>query len=373
MLDNKTDIKPILLVDDEKDFTETTGMVLQAEGYRVQLANSGEEAIKLYEKGKYSLIITDINMPGLDGIELIRRIHEIDSEQRVIVLTGFPSHESQDEAFRLGSVNYLAKPFLAKRFIEVIEASLRNDDNSNELTGPIKVTCEDLLQMYAMEGKSTVLEISKGKNTGRIYFDKGAILHAETNANQGEEAFYEMQFWKGGRFDSKPLPENFPVTIQSSMTALLLEGARRHDERLQQEGGVEIENENIEEFTEEADKEELSIKENKMPELDTLLQKIETGVANIIGIVGVTEDGAVAANHGVDTPDEIGAVAAFVNASGKQLSAILGLGTLQAGVVTFGEQKLLAVNHNEYTIGLIVDGKASIKSTIAVVKNILST
>jgi len=220
----------ILFVDDEENFASMMAAVLEKEGFDVDIATRAETAFSMFKSEKYDLVVTDINMPGMDGIELIRKIHEIDEDQRVVVITGFPSHDSQSEAFKLGSVNYLVKPFLAERFIEVVNNSLNNHSQTDELVGPVKITCEDLLQMYALEQKKAILEIHNGAEIGYLYFQDGKIVHAETSDHKGEEAFYQIQTWKGGRFDTKSLRKNIPHTIDKNVHTLLLEGAKRLDD-----------------------------------------------------------------------------------------------------------------------------------------------
>lgn len=226
-LKNKTHI---LLVDDEPEFIETIGTILRSREFEVETATSGPIALELFARSDFDLVITDINMRGMDGIELIRRLRQAKPEQRVIVVTGFPSHESQEEAFKLGSLNYIVKPFSTERFLELVRKSI-NEEKGNGLVGPVQLTTEDLVQMYALDGKSVILEIRKGKNIGHIYFEKGKVIHAETDLSVGEEAFYEIQSWKDGVFKAEPFTKEVAKTIKKGVDALLIEGARIMDEQ----------------------------------------------------------------------------------------------------------------------------------------------
>ncbi len=218
----------VLFVDDEEAFANTMATFLSSHGFEVETAFEAKNAIALAASKNYQIIVTDINMPGMDGIELIRTIREISPDQRIIVFTGFPSHESQEEAYKLGVLNYLVKPFSTERFLELLNKALTV--NGEGLFGPVELTFEDLIQVYSQQLKSMVLEIQNGEETGRIHFKNGRIIHAETKTNKGTSAFYEIQSWKVGRFKTEPKVENVTETIDLSVDALILEGARLQDE-----------------------------------------------------------------------------------------------------------------------------------------------
>jgi DNA-binding response OmpR family regulator/predicted regulator of Ras-like GTPase activity (Roadblock/LC7/MglB family) len=218
----------ILLVDDDENFRITISEALRTEKYEIETAEGAIQALKKLKAGRYAIMITDLNMPGIDGIELIRQAIKVDPYMQVIIATGFPSNESQLEAFRLGVFNYIVKPFTLERLLEVIEKSLQED--GEQFVGPVELGCEDLIQLYSLGCRSIVLEIRKGKEIGHIYFDNGRVVHAKTNQNEGEVAFYEIQSWKGGIFKAKPYEERVVTSINSDVSTLILEGARLRDE-----------------------------------------------------------------------------------------------------------------------------------------------
>jgi len=116
----------ILLVDDEQEFAQNMATILQTNGYIVQTADSAQSAIEYLKNERFDLVITDINMPGMDGIELMRQIRQIYPDQRIIIITGFPSYKSQEEAFKMGAIHYITKPFVIKQFLELISKSLND-------------------------------------------------------------------------------------------------------------------------------------------------------------------------------------------------------------------------------------------------------
>jgi len=100
-----------LVVDDEEIVRSFLIDVLTDEGYQVASVASGEEAIKLMTREEFDLIITDIKMPGTDGMEVLRVAKARDPNQNVIVMTGYASTETAVESMKLGAADYITKPF----------------------------------------------------------------------------------------------------------------------------------------------------------------------------------------------------------------------------------------------------------------------
>lgn len=100
----------ILVVDDEGANRYSVSKTLQRVGYMVSEAASGEDALDLIDKQEYDVVLTDIRMPGIDGVELLRRIKEKAPDAIVILMTGYASLGTAVEALRLGAHDYLIKP-----------------------------------------------------------------------------------------------------------------------------------------------------------------------------------------------------------------------------------------------------------------------
>ncbi len=103
--------RKILVVDDEESLRGLLLEVLRDEGYDVKEACSGEQAIELIKGSHFSLVITDIRMEGMNGIDLLRKVKEIDRETQVVLMTSYSSKETAISAVRLGAYDYLVKPF----------------------------------------------------------------------------------------------------------------------------------------------------------------------------------------------------------------------------------------------------------------------
>jgi putative two-component system response regulator len=100
----------ILIVDDEKMICSVIALRLNREGYACQMANNGTEALSHFYKDTFSLIISDIKMPEMDGIELLRRVKAMSPKMMVIMMTAHPEIDKAVEAMRLGAYDFLLKP-----------------------------------------------------------------------------------------------------------------------------------------------------------------------------------------------------------------------------------------------------------------------
>lgn len=103
--------KKILVVDDDPQLLDTLVELLEEEGARVVTASNGADAIRLSHAQAFDVIISDIQMPEIDGIELVRRLSKLQEGKPVILMTGFGSVDTLEEAMKHGAFDYLLKPF----------------------------------------------------------------------------------------------------------------------------------------------------------------------------------------------------------------------------------------------------------------------
>ena len=101
----------VLVVDDERSMRELLAIVLKREGYEVVLAENGRSAVAALERGPFDLLISDIKMPDMSGVEVLRAAKQMDPDILGIMITAFASTETAIEAMRLGACDYLSKPF----------------------------------------------------------------------------------------------------------------------------------------------------------------------------------------------------------------------------------------------------------------------
>ncbi len=101
----------ILLIDDDPGVRESTGRMLRAAGYTVQEVSTGEEGFELAKGGGFDVILSDMRMPGLSGIDVLRKLRDVHVDASFIVMTGFGTVDTAVEAMKLGAVDFVQKPF----------------------------------------------------------------------------------------------------------------------------------------------------------------------------------------------------------------------------------------------------------------------
>ncbi len=115
--------KKLLLVDDDESYLNIVKKILTKMEYAAEVAASSKEALKILEKEKYPLIITDLDMPGLDGVELCKQIKENDSKSIVYALSGYITEYDTENLEKSGFDGYLSKPAKIEVLKQAIEGA----------------------------------------------------------------------------------------------------------------------------------------------------------------------------------------------------------------------------------------------------------
>jgi two-component system response regulator PilR (NtrC family) len=131
----------VLVVDDEKSIQEFFAILLKKEGYEAACASGGEEALSLIAAKQYDLVISDVAMPGMSGLELLQKIKSDNPQSAVLMMTAYSDTESAVQAMKLGAVDYLLKPFKVEEIKAVIGQALeckKLASKTSRLSGAIK-------------------------------------------------------------------------------------------------------------------------------------------------------------------------------------------------------------------------------------------
>jgi DNA-binding NtrC family response regulator len=104
-------LRSVLIVDDDKNIPLTLAMAIEKLNFAVEMAASGEEALKKLAQESFSLLLLDMRLPGLDGLEILRRVVKTWPQIKVVVITAYGSADLAVEAMSLGAADFLAKPF----------------------------------------------------------------------------------------------------------------------------------------------------------------------------------------------------------------------------------------------------------------------
>jgi DNA-binding NtrC family response regulator len=114
----------ILIVEDEDTLCESLQRVFRREGYEADIADSAETAFRLLENTTYDLILTDVILPGISGIELIARYKEQNPDQKVIIMTAYASLQTAVEALRVGACDFIVKPIMHDELKRMVKKAL---------------------------------------------------------------------------------------------------------------------------------------------------------------------------------------------------------------------------------------------------------
>ena len=133
----------ILLVDDEIEITEINKRYLEQSGYDIDIANDGKEALEKYTRNKYSLIITDIMMPNMDGYDLISEVQYLNAEQPFLFITAKTTEPDKIYALSMGADDYIVKPFSPRELVLRVRNILRriekNSTDSISMLGDLEI------------------------------------------------------------------------------------------------------------------------------------------------------------------------------------------------------------------------------------------
>jgi len=124
----------ILAVDDEPAIREGLRRILKNQGFSVETAPSGQDAIECIQKREFDLVITDLKMPGMSGMEVLKSIKILQPDVPVIIITGYSTIPSAVEAIKSGAADYIAKPFSADQIIQKVQEVLAQKKDSPETT-----------------------------------------------------------------------------------------------------------------------------------------------------------------------------------------------------------------------------------------------
>lgn len=121
MSKNTNNTFKILIADDEVEFASTLATRLEIRGYVTEIVNSGEQALEAISREVPDLLLLDLKMPDLDGLEVLAKLRENNKELQVIILTGHGSFSSGNQGMALGALDYIMKPVELSLLLEKIE------------------------------------------------------------------------------------------------------------------------------------------------------------------------------------------------------------------------------------------------------------
>jgi DNA-binding NtrC family response regulator len=152
----------ILIVDDEKVILDSCSQILKKEGYKVRVASDGNEGLSSFKEELFHVVILDIKLPGMDGMEVLANIKEESPETPVIIITGFASIESAVESIKHGAFEYLPKPFTPEELRVSVSKAIKSRKyffESLYLREELKKQSEFDMVVGKSEGMNKVMDI----------------------------------------------------------------------------------------------------------------------------------------------------------------------------------------------------------------------
>jgi len=120
----ETKKRKILIVEDEAVVRESVRDWLTDDGYDVECVETGEEALERIKEEEFGVVVLDLRLPGIDGLQVYEHVKELAPETKGVIITAYPSKETQEKARRLGLLDYLAKPFKVEDLEKTISGAL---------------------------------------------------------------------------------------------------------------------------------------------------------------------------------------------------------------------------------------------------------
>ena len=225
----------ILLLDDDTAFTELYREMLSkhlSSMPEVKCASTGSRALSMLDTEPFNMLIVDLNMPKMDGLQVLSIVRRKHPHVRLVVLTGVRDEQFRTRAYAMGVDHYWIKPESDQEvglFMESVE-SLLSREVQGGFRGVQSKSLVDIIQLECLSQNSCVLKISNGLIDGKIWIRSGEVIDAEAAGLVGEPAFQRILAWKTGSFEILPADETRDRTITTSYQGLLLNTAQALDE-----------------------------------------------------------------------------------------------------------------------------------------------
>lgn len=224
--------KQVLIVDDEETLTWSLEKTLSRdrEIYQVVVTNDGETALSIIDKQSFDVIVLDIRLPGINGLDLLVKIKQQSPSTKAIIMTAYGSSAIRAKAMAMGSLFYIEKPFEIEDLRGLILKALRQEENKGFKGSMTGLQLPDLIQMNCLSQITTALYVKKDQIQGVIYFEDGQITYAKVGGLEGEDALFTILSWSSGSFKFVGGEKAPHRSITANWEYLLVEGMRKADE-----------------------------------------------------------------------------------------------------------------------------------------------
>jgi CheY-like chemotaxis protein len=181
--------KSILVVDDDRSILETVRDILQFEGYSVETAETGREALEKLENHVYNLALLDIRLSDMEGVDLLAKINNFRLRMVKIMITGYPKLDNAVKSLNLGADAYITKPVKAEELLKVIEKKLKEQEEAEKIRQREVMGVLDGFMDRILDGDWwTIGKMARELNTSKYVVEKGAQFYAKRGI---------IKYWRG--------------------------------------------------------------------------------------------------------------------------------------------------------------------------------
>ncbi|MBU0673734.1 MAG: response regulator [Proteobacteria bacterium] len=222
-------MKSVLIVDDEKNFLLSLADMLkdnEAE-FSIKTANDGREASKIINSEQVDLVVTDLNMPEMDGFELMALISQSKPNMPVIAMTAYGTPEMESRLMNMGAFQYIEKPIDYNSLLHKIKDGLKTGTKGH-VAG---ISLPSFMQLLELDKKTCTLTLRSDANIGTMYFQQGEIVAAKTGNLTGQDAAFEIICWENTEIEIENNCRIKEREINVPLGYLLIESARMKDEK----------------------------------------------------------------------------------------------------------------------------------------------
>src|SRR5215469_4962740 len=226
----------ILFVDDDSDFLVTLRdlyEMMSEHSWQIHSATSANQALEILDSQKVDLVVVDVNMPVIDGIQLIGILQRRHPKLKRAVLTGLATPEKRAASLANGADLFIEKatsPEGYKSIFAMLGELLQWAPREGFQGVLRKVGLQDVIQMECLARNSSILEVYNQNVLGRIYIEDGQLVHAVAADMNGEKALYRLLSLPGGSFELAQFEAPPEKTLAGQWEMLLMEAARVKDE-----------------------------------------------------------------------------------------------------------------------------------------------
>ncbi len=335
----------ILIADDDPSTLQLLTDLLKSNGFQVTATSSGTEALKIYKEEAPDIVLADLAMPEMNGLQLLGELKEYDPLAKVVIITAYSDKDTIARAFRLGALEFLEKPLDPQLLVSKLLDLLAREDRA--LEGDLQMmSLPSIIQINCEERNQAQLTLNYQGKVGVIFFKDGGMTHAETGDLSGDEAIYSLLSWENGSFRLKMGAEPANQTIDKGWSSLLLEGMRRIDESTA--GWSPEWDENEDKPAEEADNQ---IQKRIVKALGSIRDVQSALICSLDGTV-------IAQDKSADSAAEV-ALGEFIQTKAELISGFMEAGLMERVVLSGSEKRIFMHSHGDNLIILTLTKRAS--------------